>query len=111
MHITGITLFSSRSRVEYEGIDTSLKPIPHKNIGLTIASSLSLINIYLDLSKAFYASNHSIILHKFKFYCIDDISLKTFGSYLSNRKQFVEVENVYSEMTNINLGVPQDSVL
>ena len=69
------------------------------------------INIYLDLSKAFDTLDHSILLHKLKFYGIDGTSLKIFENYLSNRKQFVEFENVYSEMTNINLGVPQGSVL
>ena len=69
------------------------------------------INTYLDLSKAFDTLDHSILLHKLKFYGIDGTSLKIFENYLSNRKQFVEFENVYSEMTNINLGVPQGSVL
>ena len=48
------------------------------------------INIYLDLSKAFDTLDHSILFHKLKFYGIDGTSLK-----ISNRKQFVEFENVY----------------
>ena len=69
------------------------------------------INIYLDLSKAFDTLDHSILLPKLKFYGVDGTSLKIYENYLSNRKQFVEFENVYSELTNINLGVPQGSVL
>ena len=69
------------------------------------------INIYLDLSKAFDTLDHSILIHKLKFYGIDGNSLKIFQNYLSKRKQFVKFENVHSEVLDINIGVPQGSVL
>ena len=69
------------------------------------------INIYLDLSKASDTLDHSIIIHKLKFYGIEGNSLKIFQNYLSKRKQFVEFENVHSEVLDINIGVPQGSVL
>ena len=67
--------------------------------------------MYLDLSKAFDTLYHSILLHKLKFYGIDGTSLKIFENYLSKRNQFVKFESMNYEMTNINLGVPQGSVL
>ena len=69
------------------------------------------INIYLDLSKAFDTLDHSILLQKLKFYGVEGNSLKIFRNYLSKRKQFVEFENVHSEVLEINIGVPQGSVL
>ena len=69
------------------------------------------INIYLDLSKAFDTLNHSILIHKLKFYGINDTAIPLFKSYLSNRKQYVEYENNTSDTLLITTGVPQGSVL
>ena len=69
------------------------------------------INIYLDLSKAFDTLDHSILIQKLKFYGVEGNSLKIFQNYLSKRKQFIEFENVHSEVLEINIGVPQGSVL
>ncbi len=69
------------------------------------------INIYLYLSKAFDTLIHDILLHKLKYYCVEDMSLQLFKSYLTNRKQYVEYDNVKSNMLNINTGVPQGSIL
>ena len=69
------------------------------------------INIYLDLSKAFDTLDHSILIQKLKFNGTEGNSLKIFQNYLSKRKQFVEFENVHSEVLEINIGVPQGSVL
>ena len=64
------------------------------------------INIYLDLSKAFNTLDHSILIQKLKFYGVEGNSLKIFQNYLSKRKQFVEFENVHSEVLEIDIGVP-----
>ena len=69
------------------------------------------INIYLDLSKAFDTLNHSILIHKLKFYGINGTAIHLFKSYLSNRKQYVEYENNTSDTLLITTGVPQGSVL
>ena len=42
---------------------------------------------------------------------IRGIPLQLFRSYLSNRKQFVKLENVQSGLTDISNGMPQGSVL
>ena len=34
-----------------------------------------------------------------------------FCGYLSNRKQLVEINNIYSNTRSIKYGVPQDSIL
>ncbi len=68
-------------------------------------------NVYLDLSKTFDTLDHSILLHKLDYYGIKDNELKLFNSYLTNRKQFVDIEGTTSEMLEIKTGVPQGSVL
>ena len=69
------------------------------------------INIYLDLSKAFDTLDHSILIDKVEFYGVKGVALDIFKHYLTNRKQYVELEDAQSDMLNISTGVPQGSIL
>ena len=65
----------------------------------------------MDLSKAFDTVNHNILLAKLNHYGIQGTANKLFKSYLSNRKQFVQINEHKSSTQNILCGVPQGSVL
>ena len=67
--------------------------------------------VFIDLSKAFDTIIHKILLAKLKYYGFDINALSWFNSYLSDRKQFVEVEGHRSETNFIRTGVPQGSTL
>ena len=69
------------------------------------------INIYLDLSKAFDTLDHEILLAKLQYYGIHGTPLELLKSYLTNRKQYVEIEDTKSKMLDISTGVPQGSIL
>jgi len=69
------------------------------------------INIYLDLSKAFDRLDHEILLFKLKNYGMKDLSVKLLRSYLTNRVQYVVVDNIKSNHVPLQLGVPQGSIL
>ena len=67
--------------------------------------------IYMDLSKAFDTLDHSILLYKLRHYGIQNTELNWFSSYLTNRSQYIEINGVSSEMSSIQTGVPQGSIL
>ena len=67
--------------------------------------------IFIDLKKAFDTVDHQILLGKLEFYGIRGIPLTWIKSYLSNRQQFVDINNCRSSYKKISCGVPQGSVL
>jgi hypothetical protein len=69
------------------------------------------IAIYMDLSKAFDTLDHDILLSKLHYYGIEGSSLDWFKSYLSNRKQYVDINDATSSHATISTGVPQGSIL
>ena len=70
-------------------------------------------NGYVDmnLSKAFDAINHDLLIAKLGAYGFDTASLKLIRSYLTNRFQRTKVNTSFSSWSKLFLGVPQGSVL
>ena len=69
------------------------------------------IDIFLDLSKAFDTIDHTILLHKLKYYGLEHLTLRLIESYLKNRKQYTEIEESKSEILPLTIGVSQGSIL
>ena len=69
------------------------------------------INVFLDLSKAFDTIDHNILQNKLAYYGLNGSALHLFKSYLQNRKQFTEIEQINSDILPMTIGVPQGSVL
>jgi hypothetical protein len=69
------------------------------------------LGAFIDLSKAFDTVNHSILIKKLEYYGIKETNLLWFESYLSNRKQYVQFENLETTKKTVNCGVPQGSIL
>ena len=71
----------------------------------------SVYAIFLDSAKAFDTYNHKILLFKLDHYGIRGVANDVIRSYLTNRKQFVSGNGYLSSLLDINIGVPQSSVL
>ena len=67
--------------------------------------------IFIALRKAFDTVNHGILLKKLRHYGMRDNMLDWFQSYLSDRKQYVDINGKSSDLLDITCGVPQGSVL
>ena len=65
----------------------------------------------MDLSKVFDCVDHNILLSKLKRYGIHETALQWINSYLSEREHFVSWNQTHSPLLNLNIGVPQGSIL
>lgn len=67
--------------------------------------------VFLDLSKAFDLVNHAIFLVKLNKYHTGTNAMNWFRSYLTGRTQVASVSGVLSSHSNLDVGVPQGSIL
>ena len=67
--------------------------------------------VFIDLSKAFDTVDHALLLQKLRRYGIENLELKWFEDYLTNRMQVVDYQNVMSDFQSITSDVPQGSIL
>ena len=78
---------------------------------------LSMVGAYIspcsliDMRKAFDCVSHKILLDKMYFYGIRGTPHEWFRSYLSDREQYVSINDVHSNKEKITCGVPQGSIL
>ena len=70
-----------------------------------------IIALFLDFKRAFETIERNILLNKLHKYGIIGTEYKWFESYLTNRKQRTKFNDKVSEYVNVDLGVPQGSIL
>ncbi|XP_045480431.1 uncharacterized protein LOC123684919 [Harmonia axyridis] len=67
--------------------------------------------LFCDLGKAFDCVSREHLLYKLKRYQFDQGAIELLGSYLSDRVQCVDVGGDLSDLSSVDCGVPQGSVL
>ena len=69
------------------------------------------ISTFMDLSKAFVCVDHNILFSKLKRYGIHVTALQWIKNYLSDREHFVSRNQTHATLLNLNIDVPQGSIL
>lgn len=67
--------------------------------------------VFLDLAKAFDTVSIPILMNKLEALGVRGIPLDLFKDYLSNRKQCVKINNMYSNELEMEYGIPQGSII
>ena len=83
-------------------IDRAFSEIERKNCAIAV---------FMDLSKAFDTLDHKTLIIQLHYYGIQDKELEWFTDYLNNRWQYVELDNVQSQLLKLQVGVLQGSIL
>ena len=75
------------------------------------AEKKTTVATYIDLSKAFDCLQYDKLFHKLSVLGFDDQTVNWFKNYLSERKQVIDLEGTISTYEDMQLGVPQGSIL
>ena len=71
----------------------------------------AVISVFIELKKAFDTIDHTNLLQKFNHYGIRGITNQWVCSYLTHRKQYVQINGTKSSLKRIICGFPQGSNL
>ena len=80
-------------------------------IGSALNEGKYAVGVFFDLKKAFDVCSHGILLKKLKNLGITGIELEWFSSYLSNRKQCVDINGTLSDSNDVTISILQGSIL
>ena len=84
----------------------------YNDILQTVDAGNCVILIFLDMSAAFDTVVHDVSLDRLaNHFGVRDVVLSWFSSYLTNRKQFVGINESSLCLVNLDVGVPQGSEL
>uniref|UniRef100_A0A8D3AUE7 Reverse transcriptase domain-containing protein n=1 Tax=Scophthalmus maximus TaxID=52904 RepID=A0A8D3AUE7_SCOMX len=95
---------------KHHSTETALLKVTNDLLMASDSGYVSIL-VLLDLSAAFDTIDHKILLQRLEHIGIKGTALEWFKSYLSDRFQFVNVNNKSSMHTKVRHGVPQGSVL
>ena len=95
--------------------DLTFKRVIQKNtlidqINSSFENSHFTLDVFIDLSKAFDTVDHHILVPKLENYGVNGKNLSWFQSYLKNRKQHLNFNNIITISSQITCSVPQGSI-
>ena len=69
------------------------------------------VGVFIDLKKAFDTIDHKLLIQKLQHFGIRGEANMWLSSYLSDRSQFVNLDEITSDIYKVVCGVPQGSIL
>ena len=82
-----------------------------ENIKKSLDNKTNVCGVSIDLQKPFDTVNHKILLDKLYHYGVRGPAHPWIQSYLTDRKQMVQINSIDSNLITILCGVPQESLL
>ena len=76
-----------------------------------LGNMIAVIGVFIDLRKAYDRIDHTILLQKLNHYGICGIVSRWVSSYLSHRKQHVQIKQIKTNLESNLCGVSQGSLL
>ena len=104
-----LSIFISDYRKSYSSNHMLIRLI--ENWKQSLDNKKFVVAVLVDLSKVFDCNPHDLLIAKIHGYGFSIDSLKTFFSYLKDRKQNVKINNTYSVFQVLLSRVPQESNL
>ena len=96
----------------FHSCETALVRVHNDSILLAVDNSCCAVLLLLDLSPAFDTVDHNLLLNRLEYkFAIRGKALQGFKSYLSQRSQFVSIDQDKSSSHELNCCVPQGSLL
>ena len=92
------------------GTDLALITLIDK-ISREVDEGNNVLGVFLDFTKAFDTVDHQILLNKLELYGVRGVAHKWITNYLKDRKQYVCLNEIKSNLCAVTCGVPQGSIL
>ena len=80
-------------------------------IYVSLSCKVVFVTLFLDFKRAFDTVNHQILLDISFHYGIRSVVFLWSNSYIQDRKQYVDMNGTKLSYAEINIGVPQGTVL
>jgi hypothetical protein len=111
LHSNGLNVIFQSAYKSNHSTETALTRV-HNDILISMDKGKCVMLVLLDLSAAFDTIDHAHLLQRLELnFGVVDRAYKWFDSYLSHRKQAIQIENNRSVFRETTFGVPQGSVL
>jgi len=111
-HFTDNNLFNNNQYGFLKGRSTMLQLLRIMDEWTECLESGRQMNvIYADFEKAFDKVCHKLLIHKLRYYKVNESVVPCIESFLCNRKQRVKINGFYSDWADVLSGIPQGTIL
>ena len=82
-----------------------------KDISFAMDEKMYTVGVFIDMKKAFDTVDHKLLIQKLQHFGIRGEPNMWLSSFLSDRSQFVNLDEINSDVYKVVYGVPQGTIL